>query len=93
MPQMQPYKEKKRKKRKKGFESKGTLVPVVGKLVNFLAFFFFFVLFRTTPVANGSSQARGQIRAVAASLHHSHSNAGSEPHLQPIRQLTAMSDP
>ena len=34
------------------------------------------------------SQARGQIRAIAAGLHHSHSNAGSEPHLLPTPQLT-----
>ena len=27
------------------------------------------------------------------SLHHSHSNAGSELHLRPILQLTAMLDP
>ena len=31
--------------------------------------------------AYGSSQARGQIGATAAGLHHSHSNARSEPHL------------
>ena len=31
--------------------------------------------FRATPTAYGGSQARGQIRAVAASLQHSHSNA------------------
>ena len=36
-----------------------------------------FGLFRTAPVAYGGSQARGQIGAVAASLHHSHSNTGS----------------
>ena len=30
----------------------------------------FFCLFRATPVAYGGSQARGQIRAVAASLRH-----------------------
>ena len=41
----------------------------------------FFFLFRTTPMAYGSSHARCQIGAVAASLHHSHSNAGSEPRL------------
>ena len=35
-------------------------------------------LFRAIPVAYGGSQARGPIRAVAAGLHHSHSNAGSE---------------
>ena len=28
-------------------------------------------------------QARGRIGAVATGLHHSHSNAGSEPHLRP----------
>ena len=34
-----------------------------------IAFFFF----RATPVANGHSQARGRIRAMAAGPHHSHS--------------------
>ena len=29
----------------------------------------------------GSSQARGQVGAIAASLHHSHSNMGSKLHL------------
>ena len=43
-------------------------------------------------VAYGSSQARGRIRAAAASLWHSHSNMGSEPHLWPVLQL-AMPDP
>ena len=38
-------------------------------------------LFRATPMACGGSQARGQIRAVAVSLCHSHSNARSEPYL------------
>ncbi len=33
------------------------------------------------PTAYGGSQARGLIGAVAAGLHHSHSNAGSEPRL------------
>ena len=36
-----------------------------------------FFLFRATPTAYGSSQARGGIGAVAASLHHSHSNTRS----------------
>ena len=44
------------------------------------------------PVAYGGSQARGRIGAVAASLRQSHSNAGSEPRLQPTPQLTAMPD-
>ena len=43
--------------------------------------------------ANESSQVRGQIRAAAAGLHHSHSNAGSEPYLQPTPQLMATPDP
>uniref|UniRef100_A0A8D0V3C3 Voltage-dependent L-type calcium channel subunit alpha n=1 Tax=Sus scrofa TaxID=9823 RepID=A0A8D0V3C3_PIG len=43
---------------------------------NFFFFFFFFCIFafsRATPMAYGGSQAKGLIRAVAASLHHSHS--------------------
>ena len=39
---------------------------------------FFFLLFRTAPMVYGRSQARSRIRAAAASLHHSHSNARSE---------------
>ena len=52
-----------------------------------------FCLFRATPVAYGGSQARGQIGAVATGLCQSHSNAGSEPSLQPTLQLRAMLDP
>ena len=58
-----------------------------------LFFFFSFCLFRDSPKAYGVSQARGLIGAVATSLHHSHSNAGSQPRLQPIPQLMAMPDP
>ena len=46
-------------------------------------FFFFFCLFvssRAAPVAHGGSQVRGQIRAIAIGLHHSHSNTGSLTH-------------
>ena len=50
-------------------------------------------LFRATPAAYGSSQARGQIRAVTTSLHHSHSNSGSELCLPLTPQLTATPDP
>ena len=60
------------------------------------SFFFFFCLFafsRAAPTAYGGSQARGPIRAVAAGLHQSHSNAGSESHLQPTPQLMATPDP
>ena len=44
-------------------------------------------------MAYGGSQAGGQVRATAASLHHSHSNAGSKLRLQPTPQLTATRDP
>ena len=56
-------------------------------------FFFAFFLFRATPSAYGGSQAKGLIGAVAAGLHHSHSNVGSELRLQPTPQPTAMPDP
>ena len=59
----------------------------------FLFFFFSFCLFRATPVAYGSSQARGPIGVADAGLHHSHSNLGSKLHVRPIAQLTAMPDP
>ena len=42
-------------------------------------FFYFYFFFRAAPATYGGSQARGRIRAVAASLHHSHSNTRSEP--------------
>jgi len=44
------------------------------------------------PAAYGGSQARGGIGAVATGLRQSHSNAGSEPRLQPTPQLTATPD-
>ena len=56
---------------------------------------FFFCLFAISwaaPTAHGGSQARDPIRAIAAGLRqrHSqrHSNAGSEPRLQPTPQFT-----
>ena len=66
-------------------------------LALFLFFFFFFLFFfassRAAPTAYGGSQARGQIGAVAAGLHHSHSHTRSEPCLRPPPQLMAMPDP
>ena len=53
----------------------------------------FFAFSRATPAAYGGSQARGLIRAAAASLRQSHSNAGSKLHLQPTSLLTATPDP
>ena len=51
----------------------------IGTLFLFSDFFFFFFVFsRAAPVAYGDSPARGLIRAVAASLRHSHSNVGFE---------------
>ena len=61
-------------------------------LPSFLSFSFF-SLFRATPAAYGSSQARVQTRAVAASLHYSHGKAGSELHLRPTPHLMVMPDP
>ena len=58
-----------------------------------LFYFYLFAFSRATPAAYRGSQARGLIRAVAASLHQSHSNVGSEPCLQPMPQLTATPDP
>ena len=49
-----------------------------------IPFFFPSVSLRLHPTVYGSSQTRGQIKAVAHGLHHSHSTMGSEPHLQPI---------
>ena len=54
-----------------------------------LIFLFYFIFVFLGP----HSQARGPIGATAASLHHSHSSLGSEPHPQPTPQLKAMLDP
>ena len=66
-----------------------------GKLMIYLfvCLFTYLLVFRATGVSHRGSQARGPIGAIDADLHHSHSNAGSEPHLRPIPQLTAMPDP
>ena len=52
-----------------------------------------FGLFRAAPTVYESSQATGQIRATAASLCHSHSNARSDPCLGPTLQLIATPGP
>ena len=51
-----------------------------------------FAFSRAAPMAYGGSQARGPIGAVAMGLHLSHSNARSEPCLQPTPQLMATPD-
>ena len=53
----------------------------------------FVFVFRAAHAACGVSQARGQIRAAAASLHYRHSNSESELHLRSTPQLTTMLDP
>ena len=75
-------------KRKKGNSKWQVFLEVIKVFV-----FIYFFDFRATIAAYGSSQARGQIGTVAASLHHSHSNTGSESCLQPTPQLTAMLNP
>ena len=49
-----------------------------GQIILWLSLYFF--LFGVSPISYGGSQARGQIRAAAANICHSHSNASSEPH-------------
>ena len=56
-----------------------TALSCQGWPVRHLGSFFGVLLSRATPAAYGGSQARGQIGATASSLHHSHSNARSEP--------------
>ena len=56
-------------------------------------FCFVFVYLRATSEAYVSSQTRGQIKAAAAILYHSHSNTGCKLHLQHTPQLTATPDP
>ena len=55
----------------------GTWKPIIYLFI-YLFIFCLFAYSRAPPTAYGGSQARGQIRAVVAGLHHSHSNMGSE---------------
>ena len=74
--------------KKQATGSMGCAVPFFFSL---FVFVFVFFLFRATPAAYGSSQARGRIGAVAVGLHHS--NVRSKPCLRLIPQLTAALDP
>ena len=58
----------------------------------FIYLFCLFAISWAALTAYGVSQARGPIGAAAAGLRQSHSNAGSEPRLQPTPQLTATPD-
>ena len=59
----------------------------------YMSVLFFNFIFRAAPTAYGSSQARGWIRASAASLCHNHSHARSKVHLLSTPQFTASWDP
>ena len=52
-----------------------------------------FAISRAASAAYGGSQARGLIGAVAAGLHQSYSNVGSELRLRPTPQVAATPDP
>ena len=73
----------------------GCQLPEVagGCHVGVIIYLFIYCPFRAASMAYGGSQARGLIRAAAAGLQQSHSNARSQPHLPPKPQLTAMPDP
>ena len=73
--------------------SVGRDVSIRFSLSGFVCLFVFcFCLFKAAPEAYGGSRARVQIRAVAAGLHHSHSNVRTEPYLRSTPQLMAMLD-
>ena len=69
------------------------LCTLSGSLFACLFVCLFIVFSRAARTAYGGSQARDLIGAVAAGLRQSHSNSGSESHLQPTPQLTATLDP
>ena len=79
---------------REGLKSRGLQNAKEAKEIElpYSSLFLFFFLFMAPPGTYGGSQARGQIRAVAASLRHSHRNTRSEPHLRPTPQLVATLD-
>ena len=60
-----------------------TIEHLAAVFVHFYFFLFVFLLLRAAGAAYEGSQARGRIRAAAASLPHSHRNGRSELCLQP----------
>ena len=63
-----------------------------GVIYIYIYIFYLFAISWAASEAYGGSQARGLIGAVAAGLHQSHSNLGSEPRLQSTPQLMATPD-
>ena len=53
----------------------------------------FFFIFRDTPKAYEVARLGVKLELQLASLHHSHSNNGPKPHLEPTPKPMAMSDP
>ena len=73
----------------------GSLIVYLSNPLFYIYIIYFYLLFyllRAAPMAHAGSQARGPIGAATTSLHHSQSNAGSEPLLQLTPQLMAMLD-
>ena len=62
------------------------------KLITLFCLFYWCLFFKAAPTAYGGSQAKGRIGATAPSLCHSHSSAGSHPHLLSTPQLMAVLD-
>ena len=71
----------------------GTAGPYGNFIFSFCLFeLFVCFIFRARPAAYESSQARGRIRAVFASLCYSHNKTGFKPHVQPTPWLAATQD-
>ena len=64
-----------------GREGSPSWSPNFTLFICLFVYLFILLFFRATLVAYGGSQTRGLIRATTASLHHSHSHAGSQRHL------------
>ena len=62
-------------------------------VIFFFSFFFFFFGFIGPHSCHMEAPRRGQIRATATGLRHSHSNVGFELHLSSTPQLKATPDP
>ena len=76
------------------WQSTETILGINYDELHWILFFFcLFAISWATPAAYGVSQARSLIGAAATGLHQSHSNARSEPRLQPTPQLMATLDP
>ena len=78
--------------REEGHSSLGTERPKI-RVMETARLFVCLIVFRATPEANGGSQARGRIGAVAAGLCHSHSNTRSKWPQRPTLQQCQILNP